>query len=323
MRVLIWHVHGSWTDSFVRGRHDYLLPVTPDRGPDGAGRLGRMWTSTVEIPHDRLRESDVDVVVLQRPKELQLAQDWLGRRPGVDLPCVYVEHNTPRGDVPDSRHPVADRPGIRLVHVTAFNDLMWDAGRAPTSVIEHGIPDPGHRYGGELPAAVTMINEPLRRWRVTGTDLIGRFAGAGVPVDVLGMRTTGLAERLAAAGPLAARVGEGGDLHGDALRTELARRRCYLHLPRWTSLGIGLLEAMALGLPPVAVGSTEAYEAVPAGAGVVSTDVARLVAAAGAFRDDPDLAAEVGRQARAAVLRRYGLDRFLSDWDRLLKEVTG
>ena len=31
MRVLLWHVHGSWTTAFVSGRHEYLLPVTPDR----------------------------------------------------------------------------------------------------------------------------------------------------------------------------------------------------------------------------------------------------------------------------------------------------
>ena len=38
MRVLIWHVHGSWTTAFVQCGHEYLIPVTPDRGPDGRGR---------------------------------------------------------------------------------------------------------------------------------------------------------------------------------------------------------------------------------------------------------------------------------------------
>jgi len=33
------------------------------------------------------------------------------------------------------------------------------------------------------------------------------------------------------------------------------------------------------------------------------------------------LAVEVGRRARDAALDRYGLARFLSDWDRLLEEV--
>ena len=37
---------------------------------------------------------------------------------------------------------------------------------------------------------------------------------------------------------------------------------------------------------------------------------------------DPDQGAEAVRVARQAALARYGLDRFLHDWDRLLKEVT-
>ena len=24
MRILLWHVHGSWTTAFVQGPHDYL-----------------------------------------------------------------------------------------------------------------------------------------------------------------------------------------------------------------------------------------------------------------------------------------------------------
>jgi hypothetical protein len=317
VRILLWHVHGSWTDAFVHGRHEYLLPTNANRDADGAGRLGRDWPSTVECPYQELRDTDVDLVLLQRPKELQLAEDWLGRRPGVDVPAVYLEHNTPRGDVPDTTHWVANRTDIPLVHVTAYNDLLWDSGCAPTTVIEHGVPDPGHRYTGHLPHAATIINEPIRRWRVTGTDLIPRFTGA-LPVDVFGMGVRGLPERLGGAGL----VRDCGDLARGRLHTELAARRCYLHLPRWTSLGLGLIESMMLGLPPVAVGSTEAYEAVPAGTGVVSTRVGELVAAAGLFAAEPELAAQTGRRAREAALRRYDLTRFLSEWDQMLEEAT-
>ena len=316
MRILLWHVHGSWTDAFVRGRHRYLLPVTPSRDADGLGRAGRPWPSTVDVPYDRLRELDVDVVLLQRPKELQLAEDWLGRRPGTDVPAVYLEHNTPRGDVPNTRHHLADRADIPLVHVTGFNRLLWDSGCAPDTVIEHGIPDPGPRYRGTLPRAALAVNEPVRRWRVTGTDLIPRFVRAGVPVDVFGTGTAGLAARLGVA------LGECGDQPPAALHDALAQRRCYLHLCRWTSLGLALIEAMQLGLPVVALGSTEAYEAVPASAGVVSTALDRLVGAARDLLADEGMAAAMGAQARALALHRYGLPRFLSDWDRLLEELV-
>ncbi|WP_197681789.1 hypothetical protein [Actinopolymorpha singaporensis] len=76
-----------------------MVPVTPDRGPDGAGgALSFPWPGTVrEVPPERLREEPVDLVVLQRPHEAELAERWLGRRPGRDVPAVYVEHNTPAG----------------------------------------------------------------------------------------------------------------------------------------------------------------------------------------------------------------------------------
>ena len=57
-------------------------------------------------------------------------------------------------------------------------------------------------------------------------------------------------------------------------------------------------------------------------AGVVSTKVDVLTQAMRRLVDDPDEAAERGRSARAAALERYGLERFLADWDDVLQEVT-
>ncbi|WP_066948015.1 glycosyltransferase [Microtetraspora fusca] len=303
MKILLWHVHGSWTTSFVQGRHDYVVPLIPDRGPDGRGRAATYpWPESVrEVPWDRLAAEDVDVAVFQRPHEIELAREWLGR----EVPAVYVEHNTPAGDVPRTRHHLADRDDIPLVHVTNFNDLFWDSGRAPTRVIEHGVVDPGYRYTGELPRAGVVVNEPVRRTRVAGTDLLPAF---DVPLDVFGMRVTGLP------------YGTFEDMPQDAMHDELARRRVYLHPYRWTSLGLSLIEAMMLGLPVVALAATEAVEAVPPEAGVISTRLETLTSAVSAFVADPERARQAGKAARAAALARYGLPRFLADWDRLLAD---
>jgi hypothetical protein len=318
MRILLWHVHGSWTTSFVHGGHTYLLPTLPEGGPWGRGRCGRDWPDTVEeVPADRLAQSEVDVVVLQRPEERALAEKWLGRRPGADVPAVYVEHNTPRGDVPNTRHPLAERPDIPLVHVTHVNRLLWDSGRAPATVIEHGIVDPGYRYTGELARAAVVTNEPVRRWRVTGTDLLPAFAAAA-PLDVFGMGLEGLGERVGL-GP--ERLTPVGDLGQEKLHTELARRRVYVHTTRWTSLGLSLLEAMHLGMPVVALATTEAPAAVPADAGVVSANVDVLVDATKELITDPALAAEKGKRARVFALDNFALSTFLRSWDELLTRM--
>jgi hypothetical protein len=308
VRIFLWHVHGSWTTALLQGTHEYLLPVLPDRGPDGRGRA-RTWDwppNAVEVSPDEAAAADVDVVVLQRPEELEhLAERWLRRRPGRDVPAVYVEHNAPQGRINDMRHHAADRPDITVAHVTHFNDLFWDTGRAPSVVIEHGIVDPGYRYRGDVERAAMVINEARRRARVTGTDLLERL---GVPYDLFGMD--------------AAALGGIEDVPQARLHDELARRRVYVHPIRWTSLGLSLLEAMHLGMPVVALATTEVVEAVPLEAGVVSTDVTKLADAARRLLRDREAAALMGKAGREAALARYGLHRFLDDWDRLLEEVT-
>jgi glycosyltransferase involved in cell wall biosynthesis len=310
VNILLWHVHGSWTTAFVQGKHRYIVPVLPDRGPDGRGRA-ETWTwpaSVVERTPPELAKEPIDVVILQRPVELSsLAEKWLGgRRPGRDVRAIYLEHNAPQGRIAEMRHPAADRPDLTLVHVTHFNDLFWDAGSTPTRVIEHGVVDPGELYTGELPRAAVVINEPVRRGRVTGTDLLARFAHAA-PVDLFGMGTASLG---------------GLDLPQSQLHPAMARRRVYVHTCRWTSLGLSLIEAMHMGMPVVALATTEAPDAVPAGTGILSTRVDVLVRAVRDLVRDPDRARAMGKEARAAALARYGLRRFLSDWDALLAEVA-
>jgi hypothetical protein len=325
MNVLLWHVHGSWTTSFVQGGHHYLLPVTPDRDSDGLGRA-RTWewpVSAREVTPQALREEQIDVVVLQRVRDLELVREWLGREPGRDLPAVFLEHNAPGlepgdGPVPHTRHPMAGRDDIPIAHVTHFNRLFYDNGRAPTTVIEHGIVDPGERYTGELARAAVVTNEPVRRGRTVGADLLPGLAAAA-PVDVFGMGLTGLHEQY---GLDPDRVALHDDPPQAAMHAELARRRVYVHPVRWTSLGLSLLEAMHLGMPVVGLATTEAVEAVPADAGVLSTRPERLWEAVRDFLHDDDAARLAGKAARAAALERYGLGRFLADWDALLREVT-
>src|SRR4051794_28993019 len=313
MRILIWHVHGSWTTSFVHGPHTYLIPRDAERSADGRGRPSRAGTfewpaNAVEISREEAQDTDVDLVVLQRPHELsELAAEWLGGRvPGRDVPAVYVEHNAPQGRIAEMQHPAYDRDDLVVVHVTHFNDLFWDCGRTPTRVVEHGIVDPGYRYSGEIPAAAVVINEPTRRGRVTGTDLLERFRAA-VPVDLFGMKTEALG---------------GLDLPQSELHAAMAQRRVYLHPIRWTSLGLSLLEAMHLGMPIAALATTEMCMATSPEAGLMSTDIDVLIAGIRRMVDDPELARERGKAARELALQRYGLKRFLDDWERVIADVT-
>ncbi|MFN2449568.1 MAG: glycosyltransferase [Candidatus Baltobacteraceae bacterium] len=309
MRVLAWHVHGSWMTAFVQGSHDYFIPVVPGRGPDGRGRAQTFdWPDRVrECTPQELADLAFDVVVLQRPEDYELLERWTGLKAGVDVPAVYVEHNAPQGQINAMRHPAAELRGVHVAHVTHFNDLFWDCGDRPRTVIEHGVVDPGYRYTGEIASAAVVINEPDRRARVTGTDLLQAFQ-ARVPVELFGM---GAGAR-----------GGYENLRQAELHVQMGRRRVYLHPIRWTSLGLSLIEAMHLGMPVVALATTEVPQAVPAGAGVVSTNVDTLVRSLAELLEEPERARELGLHARAFARERYGLGRFLADWDRLLGELV-
>jgi glycosyltransferase involved in cell wall biosynthesis len=154
----------------------------------------------------------------------------------------------------------------------------------------------------------------LRRGRAVGADLVADLAEA-VPVDLFGMgadvfgRQLGLGDRL--------RVYE--DVPQDRMHGQLARRRVYVHTARWTSLGLSLVEAMQLGMPVVALAATEAVRAVPPSAGVLVSSPEELATAAARLVDDPEAARATGRSARDEALRRYGLERFLADWEAVLE----
>lgn len=312
MRILVWHVHGAWTTAFVQGGHEYLVPVDSERGPDGRGRAQTYeWPDNViELTREDGIDAEVDLVILQRPHELEhLAAEWLGgREPGRDLPAIYVEHNTPQGRINEMRHPAADRDDLTLIHVTWFNRLFWDAGGTRTEVIEHGVIDPGPLYTGEMPRAAAVINEARRRGRVTGTDLLEPLSAAA-PIDVFGID--------------AGSVGGIADLPQAELHREMGRRRLYLHPLRWTSLGLALIESMQMGMPVVALATTEAAEVIPREAGVISNRPETLIAGMQSYIKDPALAREAGNAGRRFAIQRFGIERFVDDWNQVLTEVAG
>ena len=305
MRILVWYVHGGWMNAFTRIGHELIVP--DEQTPPGVAGVTR-------VPEAELANTAVDVVVLQRTGELTEAERLLGRRPGRDVPAIFVEHNTPQQSPVGQVHFLAEQAAIAVVHVTHFNALVWDTGRAPTRVIEHGVPDPGALYTGELTSLGVVVNEPIRRGRVVGTDLLPRFAECA-PLDVFGIGTDLLPDAFDAP------IRSCGDLPTSRLHAEMARRRVYLHPFRWTSLGLSLIEAMSLAMPVVALATTEAPRAVPPEAGAISTNIDELVAAAKVLLRDPERARVQGAAARQFAQARYGMERFARDWGEMLADA--
>jgi hypothetical protein len=199
---------------------------------------------------------------------------------------------------------------VLLVHVTPFNRLVWDSGPTPTIVIDHGIAVPEHaRYSGRLARGIVVINDLASRGRRLGLDLY-LDAATHVPLDLVGMDS----QRLGGLGEVE---------HGDLPAFE-ARYRFYYHPVRWTSLGLSLIEAMHVGMPIVALATTEVPTLIVDGvSGITSTDPARLVEGMRELLRDPGLAAELGRAGQAVARERFSIERFGRDWTAALELVAG
>ena len=315
MRILLWYAHGSYVNALVRGGHEYLVCAADPSG-GGPPVPTSPWPDSVRVVGAAdLRADPPDVVVIQRLEEIDLCRNQLGFDPGRDRPAIFCEHNVPRQDIPSAAHPLADRDSWLIVHVTGVNALLWDSGRTPTRVVGHGIPDPGARYVGDIGRAAFVVNEPVRRCRLVGTDLIPIVAPQ-VGVDVFGID----GDQLIAAQP-EADLRWGGNLSQPELWDAVAHDRVYLHLNRWTSLGLSLIEAMLMAMPVAVLAMTEAAS-LPPDIGVVSTDLHRLRRRVQQLIEDPEDARRCGLLARAVALERFGLAAFLHSWDEAYEQAV-
>jgi hypothetical protein len=308
LRILTWHVHGSYLEYLARTGHDFFVPVREGRPPGYGGRpRGADPAAVHEVPADRVRDLDLDVVLFQSARNWLVDQYELLTPSQLALPRIYLEHDPPREHPTDTRHVVDDRD-VLLVHVTAFNALMWDAGRTPTRVIEHGVTVPeGLQATHELERGIVVVNDMASRGRRLGLDLFQAVRGA-VPLDLVGMNAEAL--------------GGLGEIPHDELPPFLARYRLFFHPIRYTSLGLAVCEAMMLGLPIVALATTEMPTVVRDGvSGFVSTDPGRLVAGIQTLLSDRALAREMGAEARRTALERFDIRRFARDWTRAFADV--
>jgi glycosyltransferase involved in cell wall biosynthesis len=314
LRILIWHIHGSYLNALARIDHDWFLPVKPGRpeGYGGRGPASDLPGYAREVPAERVRELELDLVIYQTPTNYFADGPAILSPAQRRLPAIYLEHNTPRPDPVATRHPIDD-PDLLLVHVTHYNRLMWDSGRTPTVVIEHSVGiDPRIRHSGELACGIAVINEMQRRARTVGYDLF-LAAARRVPLVAAGMGTD--APDFGASGL--------GDIPYRDLHRRVAAYRFLFSPIRYTSLPLAVIEAMTIGMPVVALATTELPTVIEDGvSGYLSNDLDTLIARMRGLLDSPAEARRLGENARRITLERFGLDRFRRDWNAAFAAAT-
>jgi hypothetical protein len=310
LKILTWHTHGSYLYYLTQVPHDFYVLSKPGRPAGYVGRSGQFaWGSNVhDLPVEAAAQTAIDCIVFQDdPQYLQDQYRYLSlaqRR----LPKIYIEHDPPRASPTDTRHPVDDE-NILLVHVTAFNRLMWNSGRTPTRVIEHGVIAPANvQYSGELERGIAVINNMRLRGRRLGSDLYDEAARA-VPLDLVGMG--------------AIQAGGLGEIPHADLPAFMARYRFFFNPIRYTSMGLAVIEAMMSGLPIVALATTEMTTVVRNDInGYADTDIGKLIGHMQRLLGNRALARKLGEAARRCALERFAIARFVADWEAALACVV-
>ncbi len=310
LRIFTWHVHGSYLFYLTQTPHDFYVPVKTGTPPGYAGRAGTFpWPDNLhEIPAEEVHARSFDCVLYQSRRNYLEDQYEILTESQRRLPRIYLEHDPPRDSPTDTRHPVDD-PDVLLVHVTGFNNLMWDSGRTPTRVIEHGvlIPEEAH-YTGGIARGLVAVNNLGSRGRRLGADIYERVRHE-VPLDRVGMGSEDL--------------GGLGEILPPNLPAFAAQYRFFFNPIRYTSLGLAVCEAMMAGVPIIGLATTEMATTIENGvSGYVDTNVAALIPRMQELLRDPAEARRLGEGARRRALDCFNIARFAHDWDAAFACVT-
>jgi hypothetical protein len=321
LNILTWHTHGSYLYYLSHVPHEFHVLAKPGRPPGYGGRCGPFpfGPNVHDLPAEQARERDFDCILFQEDHHWEKDQYELLSSAQRALPRIYLEHDPPGITVThaatpcqawptDTRH-LVDDPDVLLVHVTPFNALMWDSGRTPTRVIEHGVAVPERvRYQGGLERGLVITNHLARRGRRMGADLFAALR-TELPLDLLGMGSEEL--------------GGLGEIDHPHVAAFAARYRFLFSPVRYSSLSLSTLEAMMAGIPVVGLATTEMATVIEHGvSGFSVTDAHQLAPCMRALLDDAGLGRRLGEGARRTALARFSIDRFSADWDAALRHVT-
>lgn len=310
LKIFTWHIHGSYLYYLSHIPHEIYLPKK-ENGETGYCGITKSyhWPSNVhEIPFDEVKNHKFDCILYQSHKNYLEDQYEVLSDEQLKLPRVFLEHDPPREHPTDTTHPVND-PEILVVHVTDFNRLMWDSGKSPTTVIDHGVICPeGLRWKGELNRGLVVVNNIQKRGRRLGLDIYIE-AKKEIPLDLVGM---GWQE-----------VGGVGEIEHAHLAEFSSNYRFFYNPIRYTSLGLSICEAMMVGLPVIGLATTELATLIKNDvSGFISNRPSEMTLAAKELLQNKKLAAKWGEGARKTASERFSINRFVNDWDKCLRQIT-
>ena len=310
LRILTWHTRDSYLYYLGQLPHKFYVMTKPQRPSGYAGRCSRwQWgDNVIEMAVEQARDGQFDCIMFQHPSHYLEDQYLYLTAQQRQLPRIYVEHETPLTHPTDMRHPLDDRE-VLLVHVTAFNQMMWDNGHQTTRMIEHGAIVPSNvQYAGTRASGLVIANHLSKRGRRSGSDIFRRVSQR-IPLELVGADSRD--------------CGGLGEISHAQLPQFAAQFR-FLFVPmRSANLSLAVIEAMLIGMPVIGLATSNMPSVIQNGiSGYVDTDIDKLEMHMQELLDDPHYAFALGRGAQRRARERFGIRRFTDDWNTTLQLVT-
>ncbi|MGI5827801.1 MAG: glycosyltransferase [Patescibacteria group bacterium] len=310
LRIFTWHIHGSYLYYLSHCPCNFYIPKDSNNKDGYIGKTSNFpWREKVhEILKTEVKTQDFDIILFQSKKNyLKDQYDILSPHQRM-LPKIFLEHDPPQKHPTNTKH-VVDDPNVVIVHVTDFNNLMWDNNLSPTVVIKHGVKIPTNvRYNGHLQKGVVVINNIVKRGRRLGLDIFEKVRKQ-IPLDIVGMNSE--------------LVGGLGEVPFIKLPQFISHYRFFFNPIRYTSLGLSVLEAMAAGMPVVGLATTEVPLVLENNVtGFTHTNTDFLIEKMYQLLNNPTLARKLSGNAKRFANTHYNIVKFTQNWLNLFTSIT-
>jgi glycosyltransferase involved in cell wall biosynthesis len=301
LKIFTWHIHGTYLYYLSKGDYTIYIPVNEQRneGYYGRGHTFPFGDNVIEVPVAEVKNLDFDCILFQTNNNFLVDQYEILSEQQRKLPRVYLEHDPPKDNPTDTVHPVND-PNVVMVHVTHYNRLMWKSNCRIIKVIEHGAPESTIAYSGELERGIVVVNHLHKRGRRLGADIYEEVKKQ-IPLDLIGMGTK--------------EYGGLGEIPHPELPAFISRYRFFFNPIRYTSFGLAVCEAMMVGVPVVALATTEYATVFRDGVnGYAHTNIDYLTDMMKLLLHDKAMAISIGQEGKKTAGIKFNLERFISQW---------
>ncbi len=262
-----------------------------------------------DIPQQLKSDMTFDLVLSQNrvdhhPVMIQLAQQ-------LNCSLLQAEHTLPWPDWDDKTiDRMGNLPCSHNIFMADFSVGAWfqDEDDPNITVIKHGMDTSywnGPWIGGDGKILTAVWNYPQRN-QICGFDLYQEVT-KDLPTNPWGDS------------PGFSQMAKDTDHLLDIYR----HASVFLNTTLWSTTPFGLLEAMSVGCPIVTTATTEMPNFIRDGInGFITNDPQVMRERLQELIKDKDLARKIGNAGRKTVLEQFGQQRFLEEWDKVLRKTA-